>query len=446
MLACAGSPGTPSEGLGSRVARTVLALLFLTITINMMNMNMNMGMSARSTPVQVHHHQVMPGVPYYAAPRPTPTAPPSAKRFKPTPPVPMAAASATAAALGVGSDPAMTIDEEEDTARGDILDHFSPREIAVTRYIQHHEWMEEVLQSPYSISAIAPVDLGLGLRGELESVTKGLLDPPVYPSLPKLRANDPVAEPRDNDKGKILAEFRPRVEHKIAEIEAEMLRMQEHHATMLASIAKTSVYKDAERDLRGGLEFLTKPKPPVTGEDGDEAQPAAPPSPVAGVESVKSAEVVGVEVEVATGLRIVEAKSVVKWELPVDEIVKMGGVVARDGPGHASADTAMNGTEEAFKLDIPTPDATGLLDEFQHQNEHGESMMEDTMVDFMNVEDLHKSTSPIPVTAPALSTKNGTPAGEEMFGLISEPGSVKDMASPMAEGNGAGASGVGEVV
>ena len=48
-----------------------------------------------------------------------------------------------------------------------------PREIAAQRYTQHHEWMEEVVGSAYPINRIKPVDLGLGLAGELEAITRG---------------------------------------------------------------------------------------------------------------------------------------------------------------------------------------------------------------------------------------------------------------------------------
>ena len=69
-------------------------------------------------------------------------------------------------------------DEDEDTSRGDMLDHLTPREIAMMRYRQHHEWMEEILSSPYAISQIVPVDLGLELKGGLEGITKGIFESP----------------------------------------------------------------------------------------------------------------------------------------------------------------------------------------------------------------------------------------------------------------------------
>jgi hypothetical protein len=38
--------------------------------------------------------------------------------------------------------------------------------------------MEEVFSSPYAVGKIAPIDLGLGLMGELAPLTAGILDVP----------------------------------------------------------------------------------------------------------------------------------------------------------------------------------------------------------------------------------------------------------------------------
>lgn len=230
----------------------------------------------------------------------------------------------------------MTIEEEEDTSRGDMLDHLSPREIATTRYIQHHEWMEEVLGSVYSTSRIKPVDLGLGLRGELESVTKGLLEPPVYPT--------PPTKPEEKDASKemsqaeILAVFRPRVESKIADMEAEIARMELLHAARLQKISKSGVAKEAERKLRVGMDGSQAAATP------DEEVPTDPllvevqraDTAAAG----KTVDEIVEEVEAAIGKKVVEKKMLLRWELPVDEILQMGGVVAE---GDGAVDTVMGG-------------------------------------------------------------------------------------------------------
>ena len=66
--------------------------------------------------------------------------------------------------------------EEDAPSLGDFLDQLSPREISFTRYTQHHEWMEEILSSSYAMRQITPVELGLGLAGELAGLTQDLFE------------------------------------------------------------------------------------------------------------------------------------------------------------------------------------------------------------------------------------------------------------------------------
>src|SRR2546423_5846570 len=72
----------------------------------------------------------------------------------------------------------VTIEEEEDVSRGDMLDFMTPRDISKLRYEQHHEWMEEIMNSPFATKQIIPTDLGLGRKGELESLTSGFFEAP----------------------------------------------------------------------------------------------------------------------------------------------------------------------------------------------------------------------------------------------------------------------------
>ncbi|KAL7270394.1 hypothetical protein RUND412_006899 [Rhizina undulata] len=373
-------------------------------------------MNARSTPQTPQAPAGPPGY-YPAVVRPAPnaagTAPPSAKRLKPTPPTPhsAAAAQAQAAALGVGPDPAMTIDEEEDTSRGDMLDHLTAREIATTRYIQHHEWMEEVLGSAYSISQIKPVDLGLGLRGELESVTKGLLDPPVHPH-PKSRVGENVAEEQneERDQRKILEEFAPRVDAKIKETEDEIIRLETLHRRRLEKIRAGVVIKNAEKKLWGGL-GLSLPE-----QSGDESEMV--PEPSSPGSSIKSLETIMKEVEKALGRKIVDKSMVIRWELPVEEITKMGGVVAEeiqtvdsimgdDSAPNNNNQASLPPVEEEFKLDpamantgehgnTPEQLAADVAVEFPTTAEPLQmplSAVEDSiMEDFMNVDDSKPGT------------------------------------------------------
>lgn len=261
---------------------------------------------------------------------------PSAKRLKPTPPH---ASAAQAAALG--GDPGASVDEEEDTSRGDVLDHLSPREIATTRYMQHHEWMEEVMGSPYAIDKIRPVDLGLGLRGELESVTRGLLDLPTQPPPPKPRPGETPKGPEEKDQQKVLQELRPRVENKIKQMEDEIARMEVAHARRLQKIKFTGVTKDAELKLRVGLGIW-----PQQPQGGDASTPSAngeaeeKPVEIVAVKDLGAVEEIVREVEQALGKVVVEKKMLIKCDLPVEEIIKMGGAVA-DGDGQPNTDTVM---------------------------------------------------------------------------------------------------------
>lgn len=45
---------------------------------------------------------------------------------------------------------------QEDTEFGDYFDNLTPAEISKMRYKQHHEWMEEIYSSVYSLSQIVP--------------------------------------------------------------------------------------------------------------------------------------------------------------------------------------------------------------------------------------------------------------------------------------------------
>lgn len=372
---------------------------------------------------------------------PSGAAPPSAKRYKPNPanaPHPGSAAAQAAQAIAmnaVSGDPSMTIDEEEDTSRGDILDHLTPREIAQTRYMQHHEWMEEVIGSVYAINRITPVDLGLGLEGDLESVTRGLLDPAVHP-VPKARINDPVKEQKDPKE--ILATLRTNTVEKIKAMNQEMRVMTETHEARMNKIRATAtIFRDAELELRGGLGlemYLTSLHVPhATDGDSDSedggAAAAAGIAPIIPVGSGRPIEDIACEVEAKTGWKIVPAQPVVRYELPVEEIIKMGGVVAEEiqqqhhrshhrshhqqhhhRPHRLSHHDTIMGEDvpsleddPVFKLDIPTPrssdspvadasivgvdnTAGGLLDEFQATREHDDTAgIDDTiMADFLD--------------------------------------------------------------
>lgn len=134
--------------------------------------------------------------------------------------------------------------EDEEVSTGDMLDLLTPREIAKMRYQQHHEWMEEIFASPYATHQITPIDLGLGRKGELESLTAGFFDAPTGASVTK--------EPKEAEKmepGK-AEEFADRVAKKVADMTEEIEKLKKRHARRMEKFKRTSLLKDAEYRLR----------------------------------------------------------------------------------------------------------------------------------------------------------------------------------------------------
>jgi Fungal domain of unknown function (DUF1750) len=116
------------------------------------------------------------------------------------------------------------------------------------RYEQHHEWMEEVLESPYNIYQIVPGDLGLGRKGELEELTKDFFDAPTA-VLSNTSASSEIGKIRKLDSDK-AEDFKRRANQKIAEMQAEIDAMKAKHAKRVAKLQRTTVLNSAERRLR----------------------------------------------------------------------------------------------------------------------------------------------------------------------------------------------------
>lgn len=145
-----------------------------------------------------------------------------------------------------------SIEDEENVLYGDILDHLTQRDISLTRYIQHHEWMEEVFSSPYATGTIIPADLGFGLMGELASLTDGLMDiasPDQEKPLAK-NAPEPSYKKITPDQ---LSEFEKRVKAHMENSQAEIDRMKEDHAKKMAQLKKSKTLLQAEKRLRNAV-------------------------------------------------------------------------------------------------------------------------------------------------------------------------------------------------
>jgi hypothetical protein len=139
----------------------------------------------------------------------------------------------------------LDVDDEEDTSRGDLFDHMTPREISLSRYKQNHEWMEEILSSPYAIHQIIPADLGLGVRGELASLTEDFFDAPLDPD--KDVAKHTYVGRLDPEKADA---FRKRATERIAETNNEIGKMKAKHAKRMAKFQRGSLVTHSEKELR----------------------------------------------------------------------------------------------------------------------------------------------------------------------------------------------------
>ena len=201
--------------------------------------------SAYANPMVVGRH---PSQSYPQPPIPGAAVPPGAVPTK----LPRGRRSSTTSAMN-----AMAAEfalEEEDVSTGDPVDLITPREISKMRYKQHHEWMEEIFASPYAVSQIMPVSLGLGRKGELETLTAGFFDVPVGPS-PSTTGGAEDAQDQDAPDATKLEpgkaeEFADRVSKKIADMTAEIEKMKKQHTQKIKKFSRTSGLKEAERRLR----------------------------------------------------------------------------------------------------------------------------------------------------------------------------------------------------
>jgi Fungal domain of unknown function (DUF1750) len=142
--------------------------------------------------------------------------------------------------------------EDEDVSSGDMLDMLTPREISKMRYQQHHEWIEEIFASPYTIKQITPVDLGLGRKGELESLTAGFFEAPVTAAHPKDDAKEGGTSSLQTSKmePEKAEEFADRVAKKVSVMTAEIERLKKRHERRMQKLSRLSLLRDAEIRLR----------------------------------------------------------------------------------------------------------------------------------------------------------------------------------------------------
>lgn len=154
-----------------------------------------------------------------------------------------------------GAGPADATIEEEENATQDTFDFMTPRDISFSRYKQHHEWMEEIFSSPHAFPKIKPIDLGVGLMGELYHLTEDILD--------AAKGDAPIDkdgnlnenydqqvksyEPLSPEKLKL---FETRVSQYETTEKAEIEKMKAAHAKKMAALKRSRAYIKAERRLR----------------------------------------------------------------------------------------------------------------------------------------------------------------------------------------------------
>ncbi|KAI0840679.1 DUF1750-domain-containing protein [Hypoxylon sp. FL0890] len=146
--------------------------------------------------------------------------------------------------------PDSAYDDEEDTSRGDMFDHLTPREVSLARYQQNHEWMEEILSSPYRMGQIGFSDLGLGLKGELSSLTDGIFEAHSFNATEK-RVSKPTTTHLDPEQA---SEFRKRVNDRVSSTQAEIEKLKAEHAKKVAKFKQNSLLTIAERELRSAVD------------------------------------------------------------------------------------------------------------------------------------------------------------------------------------------------
>lgn len=240
--------------------------------------------------------------------------------------------------------------EDEDVSGGDLMDLLTPREVSKMRYQQHHEWMEEIFASPYAISQITPVSLGLGRKGELESLTAGFFDAPVVPSTNQKDTDS--SQPTKMEPVK-AEEFASRVARRVADMSAEIEKLKKRHARRMEKFNRSSLLKDAELRLRDSATNPTDTGSEIWRLEGRVEVPAEGESPQA--EPVVHQAKYKVD-DVVKELETTWRKQVVSE--PKVSCVEKGGLLEKIEPERK---------EQNMEGDL-NMDGSGLINQFQGQS------------------------------------------------------------------------------
>jgi hypothetical protein len=231
----------------------------------------------------------------------------------------------------------VTIEEEEDVSRGDMLDFMTPRDISKMRYEQHHEWMEEIMNSPFATKQIIPTDLGLGRKGELEALTNGFFEAPNG----IIRENSANGLPTQVGRLELnkAEEFTKMAARKVSEMQADLERMQRKHERRIAKLRKTTLLNSAEKSLRAATD-AAEPRP-----RRDSGETPRDPSKSGSGERVED---IIQEVETAWGRKIEPIASV--------DCVQKGGLEQRTASHTLSGRHPLSGLDSPKKNLIPRED------------------------------------------------------------------------------------------
>ena len=182
----------------------------------------------------------------------------------------------SATAIPAPTMPPEAYDDEDGTSGGDYMDFLTPRDISLHRYVQHHEWLEEILSSPFDTSQIIPGELGMGRKGELESLTRDFFDAPINATPKETFKNpEPIEDTPTPRVGRMEAgkaeEFTKRATERVAQINAEMEKLKQQHARRMAKLNKGRIFKEAEESIRASTLDLMNGDPSKAGAEQHKA-------------------------------------------------------------------------------------------------------------------------------------------------------------------------------
>ena len=242
-----------------------------------------------------------------------------------------------------------TVDDEEDTSRGDLMDFLTPRDISTMRYTQHHEWMEEIFSSLYATNKIVAVDLGLGRTGELEALTHGFFEAPTGGTPdPESREKTFCASNLDSERA---GDFTKHAYEKIANIKADMEKMKRKHAKRMTKLGRGSIFSDAEKRLRSMISSASETGTDVWRMGLQIHNPVNGDATIAAFRQQERIDEIARDIEAALGRTIQAVKDISciqkggLEEKSVPEVSQMEDTSMHD-PGVVSADQAMDNSFE----------------------------------------------------------------------------------------------------